>query len=108
MMSLFRLRASCWRDAQPHSNTADNPACNINLDFMLINHVSGFDISSVADSVAASGDLAYVADGRAGLEVIDISEPSSPQKVGGYYANGGAWSVALSGNYAYVLDGFAA
>jgi hypothetical protein len=34
--------------------------------------------------VAVSGNYAYVADGNAGLQVIDVSNPANPQRVGGY------------------------
>jgi hypothetical protein len=55
--------------------------------------------------VVVSGHYAYVANGDAGLQVIDVSNPASPQPVGGY--DSGGWSasgVAVSGHYAYVAD----
>jgi hypothetical protein len=54
--------------------------------------------------VAVSGNYAYVADEAAGLQVIDVSNPANPQRVGGYDTSGFAQSVAVSGNYAYVAD----
>jgi len=36
--------------------------------------------------------------------VIDVSNPASPQRVGGYDTSGEALGVAVSGNYAYVAD----
>jgi hypothetical protein len=50
------------------------------------------------------GNYAYVADFAAGLQVIDVSNPASPQRVGGYDTSGYARGVAVSGNYAYVAD----
>ncbi len=41
----------------------------------------------------------------AGLQVIDVSNPANPQRVGGYDTSGNAYGVAVSGNYAYVADG---
>ena len=38
--------------------------------------------------VAVSGNYAYVADGVAGLQVIDVSNPANPQRVGGYDTSG--------------------
>ena len=55
--------------------------------------------------MAVSGNYAYVADGDAGLQVIDVSNPANPQRVGGYDTSGDAQGVAVSGNYAYVADG---
>ena len=60
-------------------------------------------------SVAVSGDFAYVATGdRIGkLRVIDVSNPQEPYEVGYVYTGFGT-AVALSGNFAYVVseDGF--
>jgi hypothetical protein len=39
------------------------------------------------------------------LQVIDVSDPANPQRVGGYDTSGSARGVAVSGNYAYVADG---
>jgi hypothetical protein len=36
------------------------------------------------------------------LQVIDVSNPGNPQRVGGYSTSGHAQGVAVSGNYAYV------
>ena len=55
-------------------------------------------------TLALSGNYAYLADSGAGLQVIDVSNPANPQRVGGYYTNGFAIGVAVSGNYAYVAD----
>jgi hypothetical protein len=57
--------------------------------------------------VAVSGNYAYVVAGGSGLQVIDVSNPAHPQRVGGYDTIGAATGVAVSGNYAYVADGFA-
>jgi len=51
------------------------------------------------------GSYAYVADGDSGLQVIDISNPSSPNRVGYYDTPGSAYDVAVKGSYAYVADG---
>ena len=63
--------------------------------------------------MAVSGNYAYVAEsslyrqrcGLGGLQVIDVSNPANPQRVGGYDTSGSAQGVAVSGNYAYVADG---
>ena len=57
--------------------------------------------------VAVSGNYAYVADYDAGLQIIDVSNPSAPVCVGGYNTSGIARCVVVSGNYAYVADGSA-
>ncbi|MEO0291529.1 MAG: T9SS type A sorting domain-containing protein, partial [candidate division WOR-3 bacterium] len=55
-------------------------------------------------SVYVSGNYAYVADGWAGLRIIDVSNPSLPSEAGYYLLPGDAYGVYVSGNYAYVTD----
>ena len=59
---------------------------------------------SFAEDLAVDGQYAYVADYLEGLQVVSISDPTSPQKVGVLSTGGGAWGIALSGTYAYVAD----
>ncbi|MDW8114688.1 MAG: hypothetical protein RMJ34_07150, partial [candidate division WOR-3 bacterium] len=51
-----------------------------------------------------SGSYCYVADGNAGLRIIDITNPNSPYEVGYYDTPGWAWGVYVSGSYCYVAD----
>jgi len=64
--------------------------------------VGGVDTPGYAHDVVIAGNYAYVADSD--LQVIDISNPESPQIVGGVVTTGGARGVAISGSYAYVAD----
>ncbi|MGH8528120.1 MAG: LVIVD repeat-containing protein, partial [Gammaproteobacteria bacterium] len=80
--------------------------------------VSRFTFTSLgyARAVAVAGNYAYVTETvlqcefmdcypvSGALHVIDISNPASPQRVGGYGIRGSAWDVAVSGKYAYVAD----
>ncbi|CCI16601.1 hypothetical protein MICAF_2090001 [Microcystis aeruginosa PCC 9807] len=50
------------------------------------------------------GNYAYVADGGAGLQIIDISNPTIPIFKGNYDTSGGAEDVQVMGKYAYVAD----
>jgi hypothetical protein len=54
--------------------------------------------------VAVSGIFAYVADGGAGLQVIDVSNPTNCVRLGGYDTTGDVHGVAVSGIYAYVAN----
>ncbi|MFN6036363.1 MAG: hypothetical protein ACK48B_20510, partial [Dolichospermum sp.] len=47
---------------------------------------------------------AYVADGFSGLQIIDISNPTTPTLKGNYDTSGFAFGVQVVGNYAYVGD----
>ncbi len=63
-----------------------------------------YDTTGNAYGVYVSGKYAYVADDLSGLQVIDISTPSSPTLVGTYNTSGNAYGVYVSGKYAYVAD----
>jgi len=58
-----------------------------------------------ARGVAVLGDWAYVANGYAGLRVIDVSNPANPQIIGSVYTSGHAWDAAVIGDRAYVTVG---
>jgi len=60
-----------------------------------------------ATGIAVSGTTAYMANGEAGLQVMDISDPSAPTIIGSVDTPGNATGVAVSGTTAYVSDGFA-
>jgi hypothetical protein len=66
------------------------------------NIIGGIDTPGYAVDVALAGTRAFVADGDAGLQVIDISAPSSPAIVGS--APGTAHSVAAVDSLALVID----
>ena len=46
----------------------------------------------------------YVADYIDGLEIIDISNKSSPKEIGGFHDGGLLYDVCVSGSYAYLAD----
>ena len=66
-----------------------------------------FYTTGYSNRVAVSGDYAYVADGRDGLEVIDISDPIDPEVVFTYtYSiNTTVNDVFIVGNVLYVAHG---
>ena len=55
------------------------------------------------DDVAVQGDYAYVAAGRAGLHILDISDPANLFEAGYYPINADIEVVAVSGDYAYLV-----
>ena len=50
------------------------------------------------------GKYAYVADSGAGLQILDVSDPTHCARVGGYDTDGTATAVTVVGNRAYVAD----
>ena len=89
----------------------------------LMTNVSGFYVVDVSKStnavmvgeiesattgfkaVAMAGNYAYVACGTAGLNVIDLHNPSSPVIVTKVATPGAAWGVTAAGSYVYVANG---
>lgn len=53
------------------------------------------------------GSHAYLADGDAGLRVIDVSDPGAPVEVGAYDTPDRALDVHVAGTFAYVADRWA-
>ena len=77
------------------------------FDSLNVRFVGSYDTPGCARGVYVSGDYAYVADGEAGLRVIDVSDPQNPVEVGYYDTPGYAVDVYISGGYAYVAAGYA-
>ena len=63
------------------------------------------DTPSYANGVFVEGDYAYVANAERGLNIIDISTPSSPSSEKIITTGGSAIDVYVSGSYAYVAKG---
>jgi hypothetical protein len=57
-----------------------------------------------AQDVAISGNYAYVAAYKSGLQIIDITNPANPTFKGSYKRSDWAMGVAVFGNYAYVVS----
>jgi len=65
-------------------------------------------ISDALDEVKdieISGATAYLANGRSGFQIVDISSPTEPIFLGDYATTGPACSVAVNGQKAIVADG---
>jgi len=52
--------------------------------------------------IAVAGDHAFLASGRGGLRVLDISDADSPKEVGSFPALGAIATVTAWGNYAFA------
>ncbi|NBP89336.1 MAG: hypothetical protein EBU59_12740, partial [Planctomycetia bacterium] len=63
--------------------------------------------TSHAIATSADGRYAYVADGASGLQVLDVSNLTSPTLIGTLDTTGSARDITLSadGRYAYLADG---
>ena len=50
------------------------------------------------------GSVVYIGDGFDGLEIVEVSDLSSPSAVSSYASNGFAGEVTVSGDYAFLID----
>ena len=57
-----------------------------------------------ANEITLAGQYAYVVTGEDGIRIIDVSNPASPQEIGGFNTPGKAREVAIAGHYAFVAD----
>jgi hypothetical protein len=93
-----------------HADWIDSAATTVTIDTVgpLLNPalLGTYDTSGDANGVAVSGTRAYVADGYAGLQIIDVTNPAAPVRLGGYDTSGYAYGVSVSGTLAYVADGW--
>jgi formylglycine-generating enzyme required for sulfatase activity len=55
-----------------------------------------------AQDIALAGQHAFVADGESGLLIVDVSDPSTPRRVGNYPTRGSLTHIAVSGDVAYL------
>lgn len=67
-------------------------------------------IGIASKGIFVQGDYAYVAAGKRGLRILDISDPTNPSEIGFYDEAGDdpLWiieRVEVSGNYAYLVSG---
>jgi hypothetical protein len=65
-------------------------------------------VKGIVHAIALQGSLAFVAAGRGGLQVIDVSNPLAPVPLGSVpppQPYGEALSVAVAGSYAYLAVG---
>jgi hypothetical protein len=94
------LLTSCGDEPSPTVPTDVDTDC---IDYADCVHYTGsIDTPGQAWCVAVSGAHAFVADGSAGLQVIDIGDPASPKSLSAIAVPGLSFGVAISGNYAYV------
>lgn len=69
--------------------------------------LSFISIPGFANNVDISGNIAYVAAGSTGLQVVDVSDRRAPRIIGSLDTPGNANDVRVVGNRVYIADGSA-
>jgi hypothetical protein len=64
----------------------------------------GDTVYSDVTSLTIRGDLAYVADGAAGIQVVDFTDPWNPLLAGQADVDFAAMDIRISGAHLYVTD----
>ena len=65
--------------------------------------IGSCDTPGNANEVYIDGDYAYIADGNAGLQIIDITDKKNPDIIATCDTPDDAWGVYVEGNYAYIV-----
>ncbi|MBK9356331.1 MAG: hypothetical protein IPN08_02910 [Bacteroidales bacterium] len=71
----------------------------------VLTRISDFRTLHDSRDIQVAGNFAYIADGRNGLVVVDISDPVKPLITGQVPNSGNGLGLALNNNYAYIADG---
>ncbi len=67
--------------------------------------VSSYNTTGEATGVHIVGNIAYIADGTKGIQILNITKLNAPALIGSYDTPGTANQVQVVGNLAYVADG---
>ncbi|MBL0062423.1 MAG: T9SS type A sorting domain-containing protein [bacterium] len=71
---------------------------------MQLSTLGFFEPNNELNSVVSNDALAIVGQGKSGMHVIDVSDPSHPLKSANFYTPGGVNDVMIDGNLAYIVD----
>jgi len=69
-----------------------------------LSRVGGADTPGYASDIAVLGQRAYVADGGAGLQILDLAQPRQPVALGNYATTYPAGLVRAVGSRVYVVE----
>jgi hypothetical protein len=87
--------------------TATDSSGKTASDTFLFSILTGnYDTFGSAYDLAVQGNYAYVADGYSGVQILNISNLTSPTHVGDYYSSDNVQDVDISGDYAYVANSY--
>lgn len=67
--------------------------------------VSAISIPGYANNVDVQGDIAYVAAGGSGLQIVNVADRTNPSIISAIDTSGTAIDVKVRGEYVYIADG---
>ncbi|MBX3743996.1 MAG: hypothetical protein KF833_01675 [Verrucomicrobiae bacterium] len=71
----------------------------------IMTHRGGHDSRNLTHAVHVVGNRAYLADATGGIQVLDVTDPDRPVRLGFHVTGGRATDVQVVGNRAYVANG---
>ena len=66
--------------------------------------VASYETTGNATHVTVAEDRAYVLDSRAGIQILDVTEPQRPVRIAQYETDGLPIDAQVSGDYLFLLD----
>jgi hypothetical protein len=80
-----------WDTAQRHVRLRRGPRL-----------LSTYQTRSHSHRVTGHGPYAYLANGKGGMHIVDVSNPQEPQRAGVFYPHGAAVALAKHGQFVYL------
>ncbi len=74
------------------------------IESVIPNIVGTCDTPGEANSIFVDRDYAYIADGKSGLQIIDIEDEENPKIIGNFDTDGFLNDVFVKDNYVYLAD----
>src|SRR5512137_1778357 len=72
---------------------------------LTLEHLVSYALPDGAFGVTIDGNIAYIANDFAGIELLDITDPYNPSILGSYPVPGFTRNIYVRGQYAYVAAG---
>lgn len=86
------------------SDTVDTVETEKPIESVIPNTVGTCDTPGEANSIFIDRDYAYIADGKSGLQIIDIEDKKNPKIIGNFNTDGFLNDVFVKDDYVYLAD----
>lgn len=86
-------------------DSEDENAVQLEVQKFFKSAVGAIDTPGTASGIALADTYAYIPDGASGLQIVDVSTPSTPVLIGSIDTAGEAVDVAVMDHFAFVAEG---
>ena len=77
----------------------------INQPYAVLQSLGHYPLTGFTYAARVKDQLAFVSNDDGGLHIVDVSNPASPVRVGGFKSTNQTLETEIVGNYAYLADG---